>query len=429
MELSLAIWNHNRERLYEYRRRSPESTELYRLIYNYREEFEYCYEELFQERYGFLKSHVLESFDSYLNCGILRHGCARAVCENCDHSELIAFSCKRRLLCPSCGAKRGHIFAETLDETILLSYPHRHFVFTIPKRLRLYFKYDRRLFKRLYQAAWKAWQYYVEGVYAEGALAAVMSLHTAGDLLNFHPHLHALILPGVIANSGEYLEIREVDIELLTEYFSHEVLNIFLENELLSREQLDSIKSWKNSGFGVWIGESILSKEQRLFVSRYLVKCPISLDRIKILDNQVHYYNKDKSDYKQFSPLEFLAELSQHLPGNYEQVIRYYGYYSARSRGARKDKDKFKSLANNNFQPLAESDKKPASRSWARLIKKVYEVNPLQCPKCQGTMKIKAFILNSNQISRICKNLGLSDWRAPPKMGKDQKYQQGDSLI
>lgn len=420
MELSLPAWNQHRKKLYA--RRSPEDTELYRLIYNYREEFEYRYEELFQERYGFLKSHVLESFDSYLNCGILRHGCARAACESCNHSELIAFSCKRRVLCPSCAAKRGHIFAEALDAAILLSYPHRHFVFTIPKRLRPYFKYDRKLLKYLYPAAWKAWQYYVEGVHADGVSAAVMSLHTAGDFLNFHPHLHALILPGVVTNTGEYLEVTDIDFELLTEYFSQEVFNIFLEKELLTKYEVNSIKSWKNSGFGVWAGERILSQEQRLFVSRYLVKCPISLERLKIVTNQVRYYGKDELNYKQFSPLEFLAELSQHLPGNYEQVIRYYGYYSARSRGARRRDEEFKNLANNNFEPLPDIDKKPASRSWARLIKRVYEVDPLKCPKCDGVMKVKAFILDSKEISRICKNLGLSDWRAPPEMGKDRKY-------
>ena len=135
---------------------------------------------------------------------------------------------------------------------------HSLFVFTIPKRLRPYFRYDRKLLKYLYQAAWKAWQYYVEEVY-DGVSAAVMSLHTAGDFLNFHPHLHALILPGVITDSGEYLEVKEIDIELLTEYFSVEVLEAFLAKELLSEDEVSSMKSWKNSGFGVWIGEAIIN--------------------------------------------------------------------------------------------------------------------------------------------------------------------------
>jgi hypothetical protein len=122
---------------------------LYRVIYHHREELERLWEERFEDKYGKLRTVVLEAFDSYLNCGILIHGCARAYCENCKHSELIAFSCKRRGLCPSCDAKRGIIFAENLHENIIGPHPVRHLVFSIPKRLRLFFKYDRKLTKLL----------------------------------------------------------------------------------------------------------------------------------------------------------------------------------------------------------------------------------------------------------------------------------------
>ena len=53
------------------------------------------------------------------------------------------------------------------------------------------------------------------GVLPAGTSGAVMSLHTAGDLLNFHPHVHSLVLPGVVTQSGEYQELPEIDTELL----------------------------------------------------------------------------------------------------------------------------------------------------------------------------------------------------------------------
>jgi hypothetical protein len=304
----------------------------------------------------------------------------------------------------------------------------------IPKRLRVYFKYDRGLFKLLYQAAWKAWKDYAEGVHADGTPAAIMSLHTAGDLLNFHPHLHALVLSGVVDSSGTYLEIGKIDRELLTEFFAEEVYKIFLDRELLSEDDIRSMRSWPNSGFSVWVGDAISEEasEQRLFAARYLVRCPLSLERLSILDDELVSYAakednaENKPESKTFSPLEFLAELSQHIPNTYEQLIRYYGYYSARSRGARRREAEHKKLVQNNFEPLSDtdSDRKPVSKSWARLIKKVYEVDPLKCPKCSGAMKIKAFIRDSKEIARICENLGLADWRAPPGMGQDKKYQE-----
>lgn len=65
-----------------------------------------------------LREVVLESIDKYLNCGILAHGCALFCCENknCSHSTVVAFSCKRRAICPSCAAKRALIFAVALEK-------------------------------------------------------------------------------------------------------------------------------------------------------------------------------------------------------------------------------------------------------------------------------------------------------------------------
>ena len=153
---SYPTWQTAHDQVRTYCRRHPEETALFRLVFHYREQFEYFWDELFAERYGFLRPEVLEAFDGYLNCGILKHGCALACCTNeeCKHSMLIAFSCKRRGICPSCQAKRSVLFAENLNE-VLLKAPHRHLVFSIPKRLRVYFRYDRRLFSRLYRAAWE----------------------------------------------------------------------------------------------------------------------------------------------------------------------------------------------------------------------------------------------------------------------------------
>jgi hypothetical protein len=130
-------WRSAREQVVRYAARRPEETPLYRLVFHYREQFEYCWEEHFSERYGILRDEVLRALDRYLNCGILRHGCALACCENgrCNHSMLIAFSCKRRGVCPSCQAKRGVLFAENLHENVLMPLAHRHLVFSLPKRM------------------------------------------------------------------------------------------------------------------------------------------------------------------------------------------------------------------------------------------------------------------------------------------------------
>lgn len=61
---------------------------------------------------------------------------------------------------------------------------------------------------------------------------------------------------------------------------------------------------------------------------------------------------------------------------------------------------------------------KSLSKSWARLIKKIYEVDPLLCPKCGGSMRIIAFIEDCKVIKKILDWLGIYEFRRdrpPPK--------------
>jgi len=74
-------------------------------------------------------------------------GIARIQCTNpgCRVEYFRPFSCKVFHLCPSCSQKRTLLFGEYMNEQLLLRLPHRQFVFTIPKVLRVFFRHDRRL--------------------------------------------------------------------------------------------------------------------------------------------------------------------------------------------------------------------------------------------------------------------------------------------
>jgi hypothetical protein len=69
----------------------------------------------------------------------------------------------------------------------------------------------------------------------------------------------------------------------------------------------------------------------------------------------------------------------------------------------------------------ADMSSKESRQNWARLIQKIYEVDPLLCPKCQGTMKIIAFIEEFDIIEKILRHLGLWDIRNhdPPQKVSD----------
>jgi hypothetical protein len=92
--------------------------------------------------------------------------------------------------------------------------------------------------------------------------------------------------------------------------------------------------------------------------------------------------------------------------------IRYYGYYSNKSRGLRK-----KAGTDDDVPALIDSDISPKAfrKNWARLIQKIYNVDPLLCSKCSGSMKIISFIEDSEIIKKILKHLDLWEvGRKPP---------------
>ena len=71
-------------------------------------------------------------------------------------------------------------------------------VFTIPKRLRIFFRYDRKLLGELAGCAWRALKLYFDGTFdgADVTPGAAGFLQTSGELLNFHPHVHVLVTDG-----------------------------------------------------------------------------------------------------------------------------------------------------------------------------------------------------------------------------------------
>jgi hypothetical protein len=72
-----------------------------------------------------------------------------------------------------------------------------------------------------------------------------------------------------------------------------------------------------------------------------------------------------------------------HIPNKGEQMVRYYGYYSNKSRGMHK-----KDGSNDQVPALVESAESSTAfrRNWARLIQKIYQIDPLLCPNCLSAL-------------------------------------------
>ncbi len=145
-----------------YKPRNPKTSEYYRCVEAHFEELANVWDDKYERQYGFWRPYVMDVILKYLDCGDLQYGFARVKCKDCGHEYLLGFSCKRRHFCPSCHQKRVIEFGEWLCAEVLKSVPHRQWVLSIPKRLRIYFKYDRTLLAKLSRCGWTVLNAYLK---------------------------------------------------------------------------------------------------------------------------------------------------------------------------------------------------------------------------------------------------------------------------
>jgi len=407
-----------------YRPRSPQTSQYYQCVEDHLETFEQVYDDRFPKQYGFFRPYVKKVIYRYLDCGILHNGFARVKCKDCGHEYLLAFSCKRRHFCPSCHQKRVVQFGEWLCEEVLKAVPHRHYTFSLPKIIRRYFLYDRGLLRELSHCVWESLKTFLGMVFPEDAIpGAVIAVQTFGDFLNFNPHCHVLCSDGSFFESGAFKVAPTVDTQALEKVFQHKVLSMLLRKGKITEEVAKLILSWRHSGFNVHCGPGIRPGDEEAMenIARYIVRASFSQERMTYIPDEakVVYRSKDGKNEKTFDAIEWLAAMCSHVPNKGEQMVRYYGYYSNVSRGSRKKSDQ-DGLIPCLLQP--EESSKGYRKNWARLIQKIYEVDPLTCPKCHGPMGIIAFIEAEDVIEKILKHLGLWEVkpRPPPRQAKTQ---------
>jgi hypothetical protein len=217
----------------------------------------------------------------------------------------------------------------------------------------------------------------------------------------------------------------QVMLEDLEEAFQYEVLKMLKKEGKINDVIIENMLSWHHSGFNVYIGDRIEPDDKAGLgnLARYIIRACFSQERMvyvpaKKSDDgvaKVIYTSKDRKTRKVFTALGWLARLITHIPGRDEHTVRYYGYFSNKSRGMRKKADTYNVIPTIMSNELSSNE---ARQNWTRLIQQIYEVDPLICPKCQGAMKIISIIDDFDIIEQILKHLELWDIsnHDPPKI-------------
>jgi len=139
---------------------------------------------------------------------------------------------------------------------------------------------------------------------------------------------------------------------------------------------------------------------RREALAQYLIRNTFSLGKVTYNDETVAViyrsgmsHGKNKKTFQIYTAEEFIAAITQHIPEKSFQMVRYYGWYSNKSRGLRKKQgiaipgDDSQKKPEEHVEIIDVSEYKPRcipSKQWRDCIKKIYEAYPLCCPNCGG---------------------------------------------
>ncbi|MEG1009652.1 MAG: IS91 family transposase [Clostridia bacterium] len=319
----------------------------------------YTVQEIFQ-LYGddYIKKYNLSSeqwkvFNAIRKCKTKDLGVHLIICKECGQSIISYNSCRNRH-CPMCQNYAKEKWIEK-ESGYLLDCPYFHIVTTVPSELNKLFLYNQ---KQLYNILFKATSETILELCEDpkwlGAKVGIASLlHTWGQTMQFHPHIHSIVTGGGIKNN-KWVQSKEnylFKVQVLSSLFKGKFLSMLkhIRQDLIFPNDLSYIKDDKsfnnflrplyNKDWVTYI-EPPKGKPKNVieYIGRYSFKVAISNERIKNIDNGFITFEykdyKDNSKIKEMtiSADEFIRRFLLHaLPKNFTK-IKHYGLLTNRSK-------------------------------------------------------------------------------------------------
>ena len=211
--------------------------------------------------------------------------------------------------------------------------------------------------------------------------------------------------------------------------FRKKVLDLLKDEGLLSEDREQLLLSWRHqTGFSADASVKVEPEDSAAVkrLARYILRPPVSLERMAWEEgsDEVVYTRKTSNGQpgasEHMDALDFLARVIAYIPEPRRQTMRYYGFYSNVSRGRRRkgrDPELETHLADDDLDGMSPAERQARRRAWARLIRLVYEVDPLECPRCGATMRVLSVITQPEVVDKILDHLaskGIEPGRGPP---------------
>lgn len=328
-------------------------------------------------------------------------------CNSCDYTRISYNSCRNRH-CPKCQNTNKERWIEAREQD-LLPVTYFHVVFTLPHELHTYcLNYPSELYNILFSASKETIETFSNDSKHLGAQTGMISvLHTWGQNLSLHPHIHMIIPGGGITehgywksakNHGHFLfPVKAMSIVYKNKFM--EKLKTFLEKEKLVIDVVLRKKLY-NQNWVVYSKQPFIGPKQVIeYLGRYSHKIAISNHRIKNVNNgKVSFSYKDYAhgSVEKLMTLdadEFLRRFCLHiLPFGFRK-IRHYGILSSRC------KPKFRKYQFMQGIIVIKEER----RNWKIISKEKLNFDVERCPCCKTGRMLRIMSFDTNPPPEILK--------------------------
>lgn len=315
-------------------------------------------------------------------------------CDCCSKKRYSYNSCGDRH-CPKCQAAKQAVWIEKLLGSTL-PIKHYHLVFTLPHVLNKICLFNQRLFyKLLFSAVWNTLRTFGYTEYGV-ELGAICVLHTWGQNLSLHPHVHCIVPAAGYSLKGKWKHIGKNDkylftVQQLSVTFQGKFIDS-LERKLKKMGDLEQfdlrIKQSRDKNWVVFCEPSLAKAEHVIrYLGQYTHRVAITNQRIlNITDTHVRFITKDYRGNALKKPVtmpgaEFLRRFCMHmLPGRFVKIRRFGIYNHTTKRNL--------DLQFVPEKPKQKKDEQKKETSQERL-KRLTGFDVYQCPFCKkGKMKV-----------------------------------------
>ena len=303
----------------------------------------------------YIKKHKLSKqewkvFNSIINCGSKELGYHICTCMDCGKEYFGYNSCRNRH-CPMCQSYKREKWIQN-ESSYLLDIHYFHIVTTVPYELNEIFMYNKKIcYNILFKATSESILTLSDDPKWLGAKVGITSiLHTWGQTMEFHPHIHSIVTGGGLKNNHwvtcnkDYLFKVQVLSSLFKGkflfYLKHEFNNLILNNDLNDLKSFNKfIEPLYNKSWITYIEPPKGNPENVIeYVGRYSFRVAISNDRIKNIENgnitfeYKDYKNNSKIKKMTITAEEFIRRFLLHvLPDNFTK-IKHYGLLSNKNK-------------------------------------------------------------------------------------------------